>query len=235
MQVHILTIFPEIFDGFFKTSLIDKALQRGLFTVALHNIRDFADPPHYQVDDSPYGGGAGMVMKPEPIVRAVEHAKRTTPAGRTILLTPSGPLLTQQRAVALSAETGLILICGRYEGVDQRAIDLVVDEEISIGDYVLMGGEVPAMVLIEAAVRHIADVVGNKDSLTAESFAGEALLLEGPQYTKPAQFRGRKVPEQLISGNHELIGEWRREQAVLKTERARPDLLAKKGGQDRAP
>lgn len=228
LEVCILTIFPELFGGFLKTSLIHKAQERGLISIELVDIRRFAEAPHYSVDDTPYGGGAGMVMKPEPLIKAIEHAKERTPAARVVLLSPCGTRFNQKKAAQLSRLKGLILVCGRYEGVDQRVIDLAIDEEISIGDYVLMGGEVPAMVVLEAAVRLVKDVVGNQESLSEESFAAEGPgpgLLEAPHYTKPAEFRGRAVPPVLLCGDHKKIAAWRREQALLRTKNMRPDLI----------
>jgi len=227
-EIYILTIFPEIFSSFLSTSLIHKARERGLIAIELVDIRKFAAPPHYSVDDSPYGGGAGMVMMAEPLVKAIESVKLRAPKAHSVLLTPGGMVFNQRKAEELSERQSLIFICGRYEGVDQRAIELAVDEEISIGDYVLMGGEIPAMVVLEAAVRLMDDVIGNKDSLKEESFSirqENSLLLEAPQYTKPAEFRGLRVPEVLLSGDHQKIAAWRREQALQRTRKMRPDLL----------
>ncbi|MCO6430568.1 MAG: tRNA (guanosine(37)-N1)-methyltransferase TrmD [Deltaproteobacteria bacterium] len=228
MQVGILTIFPEIFRGFLESSLVGKAAASGKLEVILSNLRDFADPPHYKVDDTPYGGGAGMVMKPEPIVKGVEAMKVRLPLARTILLSASGRIFNQEKALELSRCEQIIFLCGRYEGIDQRAIDEVVDEEISIGDYVMMGGEIAAMAVIEASLRLVSDVLGNSASITEESFGikfGGCTLLEGSQYTRPPEFRGRKVPEVLCSGNHERISKWRLDSAIEKTRSHRPDLL----------
>lgn len=227
MRVEILTIFPEIFEGFLKASLIAKAIERGLLSISTTQIRDFADPPHYHVDDTPYGGGAGMVMRPEPLSRAIEAAKLRLPTAKVILLSASGEIFTQAKASDLSKLSELILICGRYEGVDQRAIDLHVDREICIGDYVLMGGEVPAMVLIEACVRLVPEVLGNSASTVEESFSSNKAKpqLEAPHYTRPAEFRGAKVPEVLLSGNHAQIEKWRSEKGLEATRLRRPDLL----------
>lgn len=227
-QVEVLTLFPEIFSGFLSSSLIKKAVERQLLSVSTLQIRNFASPPHYHVDDTPYGGGAGMVMRPEPLALAIEDAKARLPQARVILMSASGQLFNQQRAHELSSQSQLIIVCGRYEGVDQRVIDSLVDEEISIGDYVLMGGEVPAMVVIEAAARLTPEVVGNAESLLRESFApdcSERGILEAPHYTKPAEFRGLKVPEVLLSGNHAEIERWRSAQAERLTRSRRPDLL----------
>lgn len=220
MNIEILTIFPEIFSGFVSCSLINKAITRGLVRIDLTDIRDFADPPHYQVDDTPYGGGAGMVMRAEPVMRAIEAARGRHPDVHVASLTPAGKPLTQRRAIELSKLSSLVLLCGRYEGIDQRVIDLGVDEELSIGDYVVMGGEVPAMVVIEACVRLRSDVIGNSASLVQESFSPDfeqGGLVEAPHYTRPEEFRGKRVPEVLISGNHRKIEEWRLAQARERT------------------
>ena len=233
LHVEILTLFPEIFSGFLSSSLVEKAAEKGILHTKLVQIRDFADPPHYNVDDTPYGGGAGMVMKPEPLSRAIAEAKSRLPNARVILFTPAGQQFNQQAAHELSQTGELILICGRYEGIDQRVIELYVDQEISIGDYVLMGGEVPAMVVIEAALRLIENVVGNPESTQTESFAdipGEGLLLEAPQYTRPPVFENLPVPEVLKSGNHASINKWRLEQGRALTAARRPDLLSPNRG-----
>lgn len=230
MKVEILTIFPEIFTGFLTSSLIGKSIERGLLTVTLRDIRDYSEPPHFQVDDSPYGGGAGMVMKPEPLAKAIEAAKANYPNAKVILLSPSGLRLSHAVAQRFSQESELILICGRYEGVDQRIIDLFVDLELSIGDFVVMGGEVPAMVLLESVTRFLDNVIGNSDSVVHESFSPDATgktMLEGPQYTRPQEFRGSAVPEVLLSGDHQSIAAWRKEMGLKKTVARRPDLLKK--------
>lgn len=234
MKIALLTIFPEIFSSFLETSLIGKAIDRGLLDIRAVNIRTFAEPPHYTVDDTPYGGGAGMVMRPEPLAKALEHTKQQLPQAKTVLMSPAGVPFSQSKAQNLKLQQELILLCGRYEGIDQRIIDAYVDEEISIGDYVIMGGEVAAMVVIEATTRLIEQVLGNADSVRNESFAnsrGDGLenLLEAPHYTRPPEFAGKKVPEVLLSGNHSKIEEWRREQAFERTRRLRPDLLPNKG------
>ncbi len=226
MKIEILTIFPEIFSGFLSSSLIKKGIQKEDLSISFTNFRSFAEPPHNKVDDTPYGGGAGMVMKPEPIVAAIESAKKKLPDAKVILLSPSGEPFTQHKAKKLSSLPELILLCGRYEGIDQRAIDLVVDEEISIGDYVLMGGEIPAMALIEAVTRLIPGILGNEESILHESFADG--LLEAPHYTRPAEFRGAGVPEVLLSGDHKEIKLWRAEQGLKLTQSRRPDLYSKK-------
>lgn len=220
MNIEVLTIFPEIFSGFLSCSLINKAITRGLVSIELTDIRDFSDPPHYQVDDTPYGGGAGMVLRAEPIMKSIEAARAKYQSAHVACLTPAGKPLTQRRAHELSQLSSLVLLCGRYEGIDQRAIDLGVDEELSIGDYVVMGGEVPAMVVIESCVRLRSDVIGNKASLVQESFSltfQEGRLVEAPHYTRPEDFRGKRVPEVLLSGNHRLIEEWRLSEARRRT------------------
>jgi len=230
MRLHILSIFPKLFENFFSVSLIGKAIEKEIIEVEITDIRQFAEAPHYHVDDYPYGGGPGMIMKPEPLSAAIEYAKQKLPNSRVILLSASGQKITQQRAQELACETELLLICGRYEGVDQRVIDLYVDEELSIGDAIMMGGEVPAMALIESVCRLLPDVVGNSDSLTEESFSQREdglTLLEWPQYTRPEVFKDREVPEVLRSGDHGRIRAWRVEQALNKTLATRPDLIKK--------
>lgn len=231
MHITIITIFPELFDSFLGASLIAKAVEAKTLSFSRINIRDFAAPPHFSVDDSPYGGGAGMVMKPEPLKKAIEAARAGNPGAPVLLLSPAGAPFTQAKALELSRLPGLILLCGRYEGVDERVIESAVDGEISIGDYVLMGGEIPAMVIIEATTRLIKDVVGNAASIEEESFMtrGDApLLLEAPHYTRPPEFEGRVVPEVLLSGNHQKIATWRHEQSLARTKARRPDLLIPK-------
>ena len=232
MKIEVLTIFPELFREFSTSTLIGKAHERGIISLKVTDIRACAAPPHYSVDDSPYGGGAGMVMRPEPLARAIADAKQRLPAARIVLLSPAGYRFTQAKAIELSRSPELILVCGRYEGVDQRVIDLYVHEELSIGDYVLMGGELPAMVVIEASVRLIDRVIGNSESLSQESFdaGSHGMLLEAPHYTRPAEFQGQRVPEVLLSGNHQKIAEWRLAQSLRRTAERRPDLLIKKEG-----
>ena len=226
IEIDVLTIFPELLEGFLKTSLIGQARESGLIRVAAQDLRAFAMDRHRTVDDIPYGGGPGMVLKPEPLVAAIEALagpKRPGRQARVILLSPQGRRFDQACAAELAEGGPLVLVCGRYEGVDQRVIDLAVDEELSIGDYVLAGGEVPAMVVIEAVTRLVPGVLGNPASAAAESF--QAASLEGPQYTRPARYRGISVPEVLRSGDHQAIARWRREQALELTKRRRPDLL----------
>lgn len=219
MKIEVLTLFPELFERFLSTSLIGKAINSDLLSIRITNIRDFANPPHYHVDDTPYGGGAGMVMRPEPLGLAIEAAKSRLSNAQIILLTPSGEQLTQAIAEESSRQESLILLCARYEGIDQRIIEIYVDREISIGDYVLMGGELPAMVLIEASARLIDGVVGNSDSVRNESFSDPSnrALLEAPHYTRPPEYQDRRVPEVLLSGDHEKIAKWRAECGAKKT------------------
>ena len=226
MRIDVLTLFPEMFPGPLDASILGRAVESALVKVLLHNIRDYAEDKHHVVDDYPFGGGPGMVMKPEPLFKAVEEvAALDSPRGRVVLLTPQGRLLTQGIAEELSRERRLILVCGHYEGVDERVREHLVDDEISIGDYVLSGGELPALVLIDVVVRRLPGVLGSDESLSEESHAQG--LLEYPQYTRPAEFRGWSVPEMLLSGHHAQIALWRRRQSILRTRRRRPDLLAR--------
>ena len=228
MKVAVLTIFPELFKGFLDSSLIKKACTKDLLSITLTDIRDFAVPPHYHVDDYPYGGGGGMLMKPEPLAAAIEAAKQSLPKAKVVLLAPTGKLFSQARAEDFSRAEELILVCGRYEGIDQRVIDLYIDEEISIGDFVLMGGEVPAMVVIETVARLCDQVLGNEDSTKHESFSAygpHGRILEGPHYTRPPIFRDLAVPEVLLSGDHSRIQAWRYAQGLEKTRKNRPDLI----------
>lgn len=221
MKIDILTLFPEFFDNPLKTSIINRAQTQRLVEINLHNIRDFAKDRHHTVDDTPYGGGPGMVIKPEPVFAAVESLK----PGLVILLTPQGKVFNQEIAKSLSTQKHLVFICGHYEGVDERIISELVDKEISIGDYILTGGEIPCLVVIDTIVRLIPEVLGNPESLDSDSFAHQ--LLAHPQYTKPQNFRGQIVPEVLVSGDHEKIRLWRKKQALARTLTKRPDLLEK--------
>jgi tRNA (guanine37-N1)-methyltransferase len=220
VRIDVLTIFPGIFESPLRESLLGKAIEATLVEVRVHDIRDHAEDRHRQVDDEPFGGGPGMVMKPEPIFAAAEAVGGSP---RAILLSPAGRRLDQALARGLAAEPHLLLIAGRYEGVDERVALGLPAEEISIGDYVLSGGELPALVLIEAVTRLVPRVVGREESLERESF--EEGILDHPHYTRPAEFRGMEVPETLRSGNHAAIEEWRRRAAEEKTRRNRPDLL----------
>lgn len=221
MRIDVFTIFPEIFESPLKASLLGKALEQGLADVRVHDIRDHATDKHRQVDDESFGGGPGMVMKPEPVFAAVESLGEG--AHRNILLSPAGRRLDRELVKELSEEPWLVLICGRYEGVDERIVEGLPAEEVSIGDYVVSGGEIPALVLIEAVTRLLPGVVGRAESIEQDSF--EDGLLDHPHYTRPREFRGMAVPDVLVSGDHAAIEEWRRLAAVAKTERNRPDLL----------
>ena len=223
MRAAVITIFPGLVREFLGYGLIKRAVESGALEVAVADLRDHAHDKHRSVDDTPFGGGAGMVMRPEPLFEAGEAHRRT--GDRVILLSPQGALLTHDKAAALGRQPGLVLISGRYEGVDERVRTALVDEEISIGDYVLMGGELPALVLLEAIARLLPGVVGNRDSIAQDSFA--AGLLDHPQFTRPAEFRGVKAPEVLLSGNHEEIARWRRREALRQTLQKRPDLLSR--------
>lgn len=224
MIFEILTIFPGMFSSPMEESIVGKARDRGLIQVRVHNIRDFATGKHQITDDRPFGGGEGMVMKPEPIVRALRAIVDNGPAARRVLLTPQGRLFDQEIARELSRLPRLILICGRYEGVDERVAEHFTDDQISIGDYVLTGGELAAMVVVDAVVRLLPGALGNVDSAEADSFSEP--VLEHPQYTRPQDFEGMSVPPVLLSGNHESIRRWRRGQALLRTMMRRPDLFA---------
>jgi tRNA (guanine37-N1)-methyltransferase len=229
MALHfdILTVFPEAFEGIFSIGMVRKARQAGQVTIAIHNLRDFTADRHQTTDDTPYGGGGGMVMKPEPIFRAVESllAQPDLPADDVpvILLTPQGRIFTQAVARELAGRRRLILICGRYEGVDERVREFLVTDEISIGDYVLSGGEIAAMAIVEATVRLLPGVLGDPGATFEDSHAEG--LLEYPHYTRPADFRGHRVPAELLSGNHAEIVRWRRRQSLKRTLERRPDLL----------
>jgi tRNA (guanine37-N1)-methyltransferase len=221
LRFDVITIFPEIFESPLQVSLVGKAIAGGLLEVEVHNLRDWSSDPHRKVDDAPFGGGAGMVMAPGPVVDAVEEIRK--PGGKVIQLSASGEPLTQAMAAELALEEQLVLVCGRYEGVDDRIQEVLGSREVSIGEYVLAGGEVAALVLIEAVARLVPGVVGNEASLGEESFTEG--LLEYPQYTRPADFRGHKVPDVLLSGNHKRIADWRRQQSLRRTQRNRPALL----------
>ncbi len=223
MQFEVFTIFPELIGPYLQTSIMQKAIERSLLEVRPHNIRDFATDRHKMTDDIPYGGGGGMVMKPEPIFSAVEHVLGDPPACPVILLTPQGRLFDQKTALELSQQARIALICGRYEGVDERVRQHLVSDEISIGDFVLTGGELPALVLIDSIARLLPGVLGDPQGASQDSHA--AGLLEHPHYTRPQSFRGWQVPEILRSGDHQKIAAWRRRQSLLRTAERRPDLL----------
>jgi tRNA (guanine37-N1)-methyltransferase len=224
MRFDVFTLFPDVFDPYLETSILQRARQRGLVDVHLHNIRDWTHDKHHITDDEPYGGGGGMVMKPEPIFASVEDVLGSPPACPVILLTPQGRTFTQAVAQELAGQPRLALLCGRYEGVDERVRQYLVSDEISIGDYVLTGGELPALALIDAAARLLPGVLGDPDGAQDDSHAMG--LLEYPHYTRPPEFRGWGVPEALVSGDHARVRRWRRQQALLRTRQRRPDLLA---------
>ena len=226
MKFHVLTLFPEMFSGVLHDSMLGRAEKKNIIEFNIVNIRDFACNKHNRVDDYPYGGGRGMVMQAEPIYRAYESiCNETGEKPHVIYMSPKGTVFSQGKAVELSLKKDLLILCGHYEGVDQRIIDEIVDEEISIGDYVLTGGEVPAMVVIDSVSRMVEGVLSNEDSFTDEShYSG---LLEYPHYTRPPVFMGREVPEVLLSGNHALIEKWRMEKSLEETEKKRPDMLEK--------
>ena len=225
MRFDVLTLFPDMFSSPLRESILGKAIGKGLIEIRTINIRDFASDRHQVVDDSPYGGGQGMVMKVEPIARAIEQVKAQDPSAWTVYLTPQGRQFNQALARTLASRSHLILLCGRYEGVDERVKELFVDEEISIGDYVLTGGELAAMVMIDSVSRLLPGVLGSDQSAEEDSFIDS--LLEYPHYTRPSNFRGSCVPEVLLSGNHSAISLWRRKEALRRTWIRRPDLLAK--------
>lgn len=227
MRIDVLTIFPEVILSGVDYSILKRAQEKGAVSVFVHNIRDFAEDKHKTTDEPPYGGGAGMVMKPEPIFKAAEHLKTEywTDRSRVILLSPQGERFTQQKAEELSKCSHLVLICGHYEGVDERVREHLVTDELSIGDYVLTGGELPALVVLDSVSRLLPGVLGAEQSALEESFAEG--LLEYPQYTRPADFRGWQTPDILLSGHHAEIAKWRRIQSLKRTLERRPDLLEK--------
>ena len=223
LRFDIVSIFPGMFESPFGDSIIQRAREEGLLDLRVHDLRDYSLNKHRKVDDTPFGGGVGMVMNVEPIARVVAAIKKEVPETRTILLSPGGRPFDQEKAWELSCLPNLTLICGRYEGIDERVRLHFVDEEISIGDYVLTGGEIPAMVLVEAISRLVPGVLGDPESVVEESFTGE--LLEYPQYTRPRDYQGFRVPEILVSGDHKKIRDWQKAEALKKTARVRPDLL----------
>lgn len=223
MRFDVITIFPEIFSGVFDFGIIRRAVEAGLIEIHIHDLRDYTHDRHRQVDDRPFGGGAGMVMKPEPLFRAVEALTNEESEARVALLSPQGRLFNQQVADEYSRKRRVILICGRYEGVDERVVEHLITDELSIGDYVLSGGEIPAMVVVDAVTRLIPGALGCGDSAERESFVSGSL--DYPHYTRPAEYRGMKVPEVLLSGNHAEIERWRRDESLKKTMRRRPDLI----------
>lgn len=223
MRIDVLTLFPEMFDAL-NASLTGKAREKGLYELHCHNIRDYSKDKHKKCDDAPFGGGAGMVMMPQPIHDCIEAVDPCHEAKR-IYLSPRGKVLTQSFVRELSAMPRLLLLCGHYEGVDQRVLDMDIDMELSVGDYILSGGEIPAMTVIDSVLRYVPDVLGNSESTVDESFSQP--LLEYPQYTRPQEFCGMCVPEVLVSGDHAKVDEWRREQSLAITRANRPDLLNK--------
>lgn len=231
MIFHVLTIFPEFFRGPFEHGVVARAVEAGAIRIRIHNLRDWTLDRHKTVDDRPFGGGEGMLLKPEPVFLAVESVwPERKPGQRVVLLSAQGRLFDQAGARRLASESELLLICGRYEGVDERVAERLADEEISVGDYVLSGGELAAAVVIDAVARLLPGVLGNAASAVQESFSGledGLALLDCPQYTRPADFRGWKVPEVLLSGHHEQIRQWRRQAGLEKTRRLRPDLLCR--------
>ena len=241
MRIRIITLFPEMFDGPFGTSIVSRAVRDGLVEITTHQLRDYTTDRHRTVDDEPYGGGAGMVMKPAPLADAVDDLKINArdagePEPRVILLSPQGRRFDQATAMELAARDSLILVCGRYEGVDERFIDASVDEEISIGDYVLSGGEPAAIVLVDALTRLIPGVLGSEESAPSDSFAsGLGGRLQGPVYTRPAEWDGRHVPEILLSGDHARLERWRQEQSEARTRERRPDLMEPQTPKSRTP
>ncbi len=223
MIFDVLTLFPGMFSSPLQESILGRAIKQELLQVRTHNLRDWAEGKHLSTDDAPYGGGDGMVMKPEPIARAIADLKRKSLGTKVLMMSPQGVPFRQQHARSLAAESGLIFLCGRYAGFDERVREALVDAEFSIGDFVLTGGELPAMVMIDAISRHLPGVLGSSDSAENDSF-GDGLL-ESPQYTRPAVFNGMAVPEILLSGDHGKVASWRREQQLLRTLQRRPDLL----------
>ncbi|KAB0672401.1 tRNA (guanosine(37)-N1)-methyltransferase TrmD [Oryzomonas sagensis] len=223
MIFDILTLFPGMFAGPFDESIIRRGKDKQLIEIALHNIRDWATDRHQTADDAPYGGGAGMVMKVEPLAACIEAVKARRPASTVVMTSPQGRRLTHRVAAELAGSDGLIIVCGRYEGIDERIRQLYVDDDISLGDYVLSGGEIAAMAIVDTVTRLVPGVLGSDESAETDSFCDG--LLEYPQYTRPPEFAGIKVPEVLLSGNHELIRKWRRRESLRKTRSLRPDLL----------
>jgi tRNA (guanine37-N1)-methyltransferase len=232
MRFDIITVFPELFTGVLECGILRRARQSGLVDIRIINLRDFTKDKHRSVDDRPYGGGEGMVFMPGPLFEAIEFCRggERDWKGQVVLMSPQGKTWSQDTAAEFSTIPHLLLVCGRYEGVDQRVIDNLVDREISIGDFILTGGEIPAMVILDSVVRLIPGALGCSDSAINESFTTG--LLDYPQYTRPAEYRGYSVPEVLLSGDHAKIEKWRKEQALEKTKRARPELIINKLAQD---
>jgi tRNA (guanine37-N1)-methyltransferase len=233
LKIDILTLFPEMFKGVFSESIIKRAQEKGLVEIKIHNLRDWAEDKRGTVDDKPYGGGVGMILRADVIDHALNKLKTENIKHNTILLTPQGQTFNQKKAQELAKEKHLIFICGHYEGVDERVREHLVDEEISIGDYVLTGGEIPGMIVVDAIVRLLPGVLEKEEATRYESFQSPVtshqspVLLEHPQYTRPEKYKNWKVPELLLSGNHQKIEEWRKKQSLEKTKKRRPDLLKK--------
>lgn len=226
MNFHILTLFPEMVKNGLNTSIIGRAVSAGILSIEAVNIRDYAFNKHQSVDDYPYGGGAGMLMQAEPVYLAYASiAERIGKKPRVVYLTPQGKVFNQEMARELALEEDLVFLCGHYEGIDERVLEEIVTDQVSIGDYVLTGGELPAMVMMDSISRMVPGVLNNQESGETESFAGN--LLEYPQYSRPEEWHGKKVPEVLLSGHHENVAKWRREQSILRTLKNRPDLLKK--------
>ena len=225
LQIDVVTIFPEIFKAVVSESIIKRAREKKKVAINIHNLRDYADNRHKKVDDRPFGGGPGMVISPVPVFKAVKKIKGRSKAAKVILLTPQGKKLDQKKVQLLSIEKRLIFLCPHYEGIDERVRQELVDEEISIGDYILTGGELPALVIIDSITRLLPGVLGDEDSIKSESFADN--LLEYPHYTRPADLKGMNVPEVLLRGNHKKIEHWRRQQSISKTRNKRMDLYNK--------
>lgn len=231
MHYHVLTLFPDMIEHAMGQSITGRALKNGLLHMDVINIRDFSGNKYNKVDDYPYGGGAGMVMQPEPVFRAYEQVKENivkqgrTESPKVVYMTPQGKVFSQKIAEKLSKEEDLVILCGRYEGIDERVLEEIVDENISIGDYVLTGGELPALVVMDSIARLLPDVLHNQESAQTESFSEN--LLEYPQYTRPEEWHGKKVPEVLLSGHHANIESWRYQQSLERTRERRPDLLSK--------
>lgn len=225
MRFDVLTLFPGIFSGYLGQSLLAKAQEAGLVDVQLHDIRQWSQDKHHKVDDRPFGGGPGMILQAPPVVDCVEAVQKFAPPGKLVVMSPRGRAFNQQVVEELVKESRLLLLCGRYEGFDERIFEILQPDEISMGDYILNGGEVAAMVVIDAVIRLIPGVLGDEESNQYDSFSSGNRLLEFAQYTRPREFRGHTVPEVLLSGNHEQIARWRREQSYLSTRKRRSDLL----------
>lgn len=225
MRFNVVTLFPDMFPGYFSQSLLNKAIERGLIDVQIHDLRKWSEDKHHRVDDRPFGGGPGMVIMVEPVVKCVESILAEQPRAKTILLTPQGKRLDQKRVEELADFESFVFLCGRYEGFDQRVVDILQPEEISVGDYILNGGEVASMVMIDTLMRMVPGVLGDEQSSIQDSFSSGNRMLEFAQYTRPREFRGHSVPEILLSGDHERIRKWREEETLKRTKERRSDLL----------